>query len=376
MKTIRNRRMMKFFMRISFTFMALAFFLAALSAVAADDVPGQFLSQFGSSPTGADVKRHILDNINQAKAALLRKQAEEGLTAEEKEALESVDAAKGQIDNIKDADFDALAKLASGGSIVVEPDAETVASGARPITITAADIAKAQEDAIKMSAAAEAFMNSAEGRALQALGGEASGNGASGDVGGSTIASWRVASGVDDRGGSVYGRRLNGGTGVREVTAIAAMKAGFPEPGEPLTAEDIAPTNSLDSVDFDLFHWDFGGFHPATNCVREVVEIADLRMKRDGLSFKYVKDLSAWGLGYGDAEALACLFVLDNYGNWVGGKFDWISSSRDTRDFDNVYGGYGGWSLRNVPNPCTAAFVIVSADGKKRSNVISAIWER
>ena len=60
----------------------------------------------------------------------------------------------------------------------------------------------------------------------------------------------------------------------------------------------------------------------------------------------------------------------------VGGKFDWISSSRSTRDFKNIYGGYGGWNLSNVPKTTTAAFVIVSKDGKWRSNIVVGLWER
>ena len=47
-----------------------------------------------------------------------------------------------------------------------------------------------------------------------------------------------------------------------------------------------------------------------------------------------------------------------------------------SRDFVNIYGGYGGWSLANVPNPCPAAFVIISSDGKKRSNVLVGSWSR
>lgn len=68
--------------------------------------------------------------------------------------------------------------------------------------------------------------------------------------------------------------------------------------------------------------------------------------------------------------------MQNNSGAWVGGKFDWISSSRRSRDFVNVYSGYAGWSLADVPNPCQAAFVIVSPDGKKRSNVIAGTWSR
>ena len=142
-----------------------------------------------------------------------------------------------------------------------------------------------------------------------------------------------------------------------------------------LPAPDAEPT-VLDDVFFGELHWDFGGFK-GEKAEKGDVQIAGLKMKKDGLSFKYVEDLSHWGMSHTDySGALACLFVCDRDGRWVGGKFDWISSSRKTRSFKNVYGGYNGWSLSNVPNPCPVAFVIVSKDGKKRSNVIAGIWKR
>ena len=98
------------------------------------------------------------------------------------------------------------------------------------------------------------------------------------------------------------------------------------------------------------------------------------RFSTDGVSFSYAKDLSAWGYSGDALGGVACLFVQKSNGQWVGGKFDWISSSRRSRDFANVYGGYDGWSLAGVPNPCAAAFVIVSPDGKRRSNAIVGTW--
>ena len=83
-----------------------------------------------------------------------------------------------------------------------------------------------------------------------------------------------------------------------------------------------------------------------------------------------------WGPAFTIYLPLACLFVKDNSGRWVGGKFDWISSSRRSRNFENIFNGYSQWSLANVPNPCQAAFVIASADGKRRSNVLVGTWSR
>lgn len=146
--------------------------------------------------------------------------------------------------------------------------------------------------------------------------------------------------------------------------------------GEVVTLPDGTTTNVIDDVFFGELNWDYGGFNGSKAEMGDVL-ISSLKMKRDGLSFKYIQDLSSWGMAHTDySGALACLFVQDNDGKWVGGKFDWISSSRNKRDFANVYSGYHGWNLSNVPNPTTAAFVIVSKNGKRRSNVISALWER
>lgn len=143
-----------------------------------------------------------------------------------------------------------------------------------------------------------------------------------------------------------------------------------------------APDNYLDEENFAAFDWSFGGFKGGDavwggdpgNGSGPV--IGNLKMGKDGLSFTYENGLAGWGLEKDDASALACLFVKDNDGNWVGGKFDWISTSRQTRDFKNIYSGYNGWDLSNVPKTTTVAFVIVSKNGKWRSNVITALWER
>ena len=56
-------------------------------------------------------------------------------------------------------------------------------------------------------------------------------------------------------------------------------------------------------------------------------------------------------------------------GKWQGGKFDWISTSRLSRDFKNVRDGYGGWRKDAIEAAEAFAFVICSKDGKRRSNV-------
>ena len=58
-------------------------------------------------------------------------------------------------------------------------------------------------------------------------------------------------------------------------------------------------------------------------------------------------------------------------GKWVGGKFDWISTSRTTRDFANIRSGYNGWDPSAISKADRCAFVVVSKDGKRRTNVIA-----
>ena len=160
-------------------------------------------------------------------------------------------------------------------------------------------------------------------------------------------------------------------------TNAPAVPPGAPDaPPAPPETPTQPDTPAADEADYSVFSWQFGGFNGSRATLSEP-RIASLRMNgMSGLSYRWAgPNLTAWGIAHTDAAALACLFVQRADGRWVGGKFDWISSSRTTRDFKNL-GGYQGWSLAGIPNPCRAAFVIVSADGRRRSNVIAADWRR
>lgn len=130
-----------------------------------------------------------------------------------------------------------------------------------------------------------------------------------------------------------------------------------------------------DSVPFSALRWSFGGVNGSGASPSGAV-IAGLSCSKTGLSFRYRTDLSVWGRGYTQAGDYACFFVQKSDGTWVGGKFDWISSSRTTRGFENIFGHYNGWSLAGVPNPCKVAFLVLNHDCKRRSNVISGTWSR
>lgn len=166
---------------------------------------------------------------------------------------------------------------------------------------------------------------------------------------------------------------LPGGAGA-ESPSLESPSATPPD-AESACPPQSCPDPSPDGVAFSSLSWRFGGFNGA-DAVLSSPRIASLSAKASGLSFKWQTGLSSWGLADDDASAIAALFVQTPDGSWIGGKFDWISTSRSTRDFKNIYEGYNGWSLAGLDNPCPACFVVVSKDGKKRTNVLGPVsWK-
>jgi len=124
-----------------------------------------------------------------------------------------------------------------------------------------------------------------------------------------------------------------------------------------------------DAIPFADLSFCWGGFK-GSSAILSTPRISALSVSFSRMSIRWDIGLSGWGLSDGDyTGALACLFCKVD-GQWIGGKFDWISTSRSTRDFKNIHSGYGGWSVSDFNRAETYAFVVVSKDGKKRSNVI------
>ena len=164
------------------------------------------------------------------------------------------------------------------------------------------------------------------------------------------------------------------------VSWNGTAQAAEPEPASKPEPNTTTPTSAPaagvgDAVPYGSLKWTFGGVN-GSGAVQSGVQISGLSLSSNGFSFKYDRNLSAWGFSHNDIGALACFFVQKSTGEWVGGKFDWISSSRTSRDLKHCKEGYGGWSLAGVPNPTKAAVVIMTADGKRRSNVLSGVWRR
>ena len=140
-------------------------------------------------------------------------------------------------------------------------------------------------------------------------------------------------------------------------------------PGQTEPAPELS---AADQVDYAALQWTCGGFAGGSAERCNGVAIADLRISASGLSYRYEEGgLTALSPAnsHDNADCIAAVFVRVA-GVWQGGKMDWISSDRLTRDWHNVRGEYKGWRGEMLDAADAFAFVIVSADGRRRTNVI------
>lgn len=149
-----------------------------------------------------------------------------------------------------------------------------------------------------------------------------------------------------------------------------------PTPENPETPDTGDP--GKDFAAYSDFIWKYGGenFAKAVNTGKVAISLKGLHASR--IDYSWDRDLSGWGIGRDNADAVVAAFVVDSNGQWVGGKFDWTSTSRKSRGFSHLAGAkaYKGWNLDGIPNPTKLAFVVVRRDGKERSNVIGGDWKR
>jgi len=145
----------------------------------------------------------------------------------------------------------------------------------------------------------------------------------------------------------------------------AAMAAGC--------KDGKTPSSSPDAVPFSELAWTWGRFD-GSKAVLDAPRISGLAVAGTAhLTFKWDVDMAAWGYADGDPKGVACLFIKRD-GKWVGGKFEWVSSSRTFRGMENIRAGYAGWDVKAVGAADSFAYVVVSKDGRKRSNV--AAWRQ
>lgn len=96
----------------------------------------------------------------------------------------------------------------------------------------------------------------------------------------------------------------------------------------------------------------------------------------DGKAFRYRQSAGTakWTprTGAKSVNQYACFFVKRN-GVWTGGKFDWSSETRNSRERTNIDGGYTG-GIRPVPGE-EVRFCLMDLNGTKRTNAPGVKWK-
>ncbi len=133
-----------------------------------------------------------------------------------------------------------------------------------------------------------------------------------------------------------------------------------------------AEVQAGDELNYGLLKWKYGGFNGSNATLDPNVQISGLT-NRGGkhLFYRWDKGLSAWGMSNTDHTGAICAAFFEKDGEWIGGKFDWVSTSRSDRELKHVeyYNNWGSSGIR-LPWGGKVAFVVVSKDGRKRSNVL------
>lgn len=132
-----------------------------------------------------------------------------------------------------------------------------------------------------------------------------------------------------------------------------------------------AEADTLPKHEAPALKWCWGGLDGSKATETDKARIKNLRVSSSGLSYDWETG-GCEALGATSREdashTIACLFLEDGR----GGKFDWISTSRRTRDFANIKGGYNGWSKSAFAASRRVWFCICSKDGRTRTNLICA----
>ena len=144
---------------------------------------------------------------------------------------------------------------------------------------------------------------------------------------------------------------------------VEAPAPDVPTPG--------APSATVDQLDYALLKWQYGGFR-AGGATLDSPRLSNLSCNGRSVSYRWDVGMAGWGLGNGDAGAICAVFFLRD-GAWIGGKFDWVSVTRTNRELKHVE-SYSNWPSSGIKLPWRGrvAFVVVSADGRRRSNVLVA----
>ena len=158
-----------------------------------------------------------------------------------------------------------------------------------------------------------------------------------------------------------------------------------PTPEQPESpTEQFPPGTGEDEVDYAAMQWLYGDGFNGSKAVKTGTQLSNLWFSNNHARWTWDINMSAWGFPQSSHMEYCAMFVRRKDGAWVGGKFDWVSSAHTAHVLHHIYPpgqdiNYRNWKTfdwSSVPNPAEAAFVVVTADGKRRSNIIKGSWAR
>lgn len=148
----------------------------------------------------------------------------------------------------------------------------------------------------------------------------------------------------------------------------------FEDSGTSAEAGNDAPAGAGPAPGETRLSWCWGGFNGSRAVEDSACRISSLKVGSSGLSLKWETGVPGdWAVSRSEDKGelvIVAFFIPEGKGGWKGGKFDWINAARSTRSLDNVLSGYGGWSASEFRAARKHALCVVSADGRKRSNLI------
>lgn len=137
--------------------------------------------------------------------------------------------------------------------------------------------------------------------------------------------------------------------------------------GSNAPAGDSGQNNDIDLSDA-VWHG------PDGRKARVTESLTGLKIDSKKISYSLSKGTESWephNAAQKNCNQYSCFFVLRD-GRYRGGKFDWSTYSRKTRELKNIRGGYTGGIVPRAGE--RVWFCFMDLNGKKRTNCQSAIW--
>ena len=138
------------------------------------------------------------------------------------------------------------------------------------------------------------------------------------------------------------------------------------------TAASFATLTATAAASAAALDWRYGGFKGGGAEEDPRCRLSGLKVGRDSLSLHWDTTIPGdWARDESEKGRLVVIaaFYQAADGRWIGGKFDWIDETRASRPLENIKGGYGGWDGAAWAAARRHAVCVVSADGRRRSNL-------